>query len=344
MSFAIGIIGLPNVGKSTLFQALTKKQVAIAPFPFTTIDPNVAQIPIPDERLEKISKLIKPEKTTPALIEFIDIAGLVKGAHKGEGLGNQFLSYIQGCKALLEVVRGFENEEVEHPERTINPQRDIEIIKEELLQKDQKIVKKALENCQREVKAGKKEKEKLFLLLEKIAKGLEERKPIRELALTAEELPQIRKYQFLTAKPILYLLNVSSQALKASDFQGEIIDLKWELELSELSEKDLKEIKAQSLLDRIILKCYNLLGLITFYTIAGGKEVRAWIIKKGTKAQRAGREVHSDFEKKFIRAEVLPFQELIRVGSWKEAREKGLIKIVGKDYVVQDGDIIEFKI
>jgi len=344
MSLSIGIIGLPNVGKSTLFKALTKKQVAIASFPFTTIEPNIAPVPVPDERLEKISKVIKPEKTTPTFIEFVDIAGLVKGAHKGEGLGNQFLAHIQGCQALLEVVRGFKKEEITHIEKTINPKRDIEIVREELLRKDQKIIETALNHCQKEIKAGNKKAEKLLSLLEKIAKALSERKMIRELSLSSEELSQIRQYQFLTAKPILFLLNINSQSFKVSNFEGEIIDLKWEQELSELSEQELKEIRAQSLLDRIIIKCYNLLDLITFYTIVGLKEVRAWAVKRGTKPPQAGRKVHSDFEEKFIKAEVLPWQELIKTGSWQKAKEKGLVKTVGREYIIQDGDIIEFKI
>lgn len=346
MSFSIGIIGLPNVGKSTLFQALTKKQVAIGPFPFTTIKPNVARVPLPDQRLRAISKIVKPEKTTPTFVEFIDIAGLVKGAHRGEGLGNQFLAHLQACQLLLEVVRAFKQEEVINVEKTIDPERDIKIVEEELIQKDLKIAERAIEDYKKESKAGKKDREKLLPLLEKIIKNLKERRKIKELSLSLEELSQIRQYQFLTVKPIIYILNIDSSKPPSylQKFPGKAIDLKWEQELSALSEKELKEMKVHSLLDQVLLKCYNELGLITFYTIAGGKEVRAWRIKKGTKAPQAGGKVHSDFKEKFIRAEILPWQELLKAGSWKNAKEKGLVKTVGKEYVVQDGEIIEFKI
>jgi len=289
MSFSVGIVGLPNVGKSTLFKALTKRQVDIADYPFTTIDPNVGVIQVPDERLKKIAETVKPEKVTPTVIEFVDIAGLVKNAHRGEGLGNQFLAQIRNCDAILEVVKVFG----ENP----TPEEDIETIKIELEMKD-----------------------------------LESKSTVR----TQEEK------NLLSQKPIIYLYNTSNGEITKNGIVN--LNLKLEEEISELSEKEKKELGVQSQLDKLILACYNILDLITFYTITGGKETRAWTLKKGSKAPQAGGKVHSDFEEKFIRAEVIPWKSLIEAGSWPKAREKGWIKTVGKDYVMQDGDVIEFKI
>jgi hypothetical protein len=283
MSFSVGIVGLPNVGKSTLFKALTKKQVAIADYPFTTISPNVGVVAVPDERLEKIAQVIKPEKVTPTVIEFVDIAGLVKNAHKGEGLGNQFLAQIRNCDVILEVVKAFGDRPT--------PEDDIETIKIELEMKD-------LES---------KEKENL-----------------------------------LSKKPVIYLYNTSNGELTKNDIVN--LNLRMEEEISELSEEEKKELGIKSKLDQLILACYNILDLITFYTITGGKETRAWTLKKGATAPQAGGRVHSDFEENFIRAEVISWQKLVAAGDWQKAREKGWIRTVGKDYVVQDGDVIEFKI
>lgn len=287
MPLSIGIVGLPNAGKSTLFKALTRQQVDIAPYPFTTIKPNVGVLAVPDERLEKIAQIIKPEKVLPTVIEFIDIAGLVKGAHKGEGLGNQFLAQIRECDAILHVVRAFGESE--------SPEQDIEIVKTELELKD-------LES---------KEQENL-----------------------------------LSKKPVIYLFNIGdsrkSDLPRKSGFLA--LNLKMEEEISELSETEKKELNLASSLDQVILACYNILDLITFYTITGFKEARAWTIKNGASAPEAGNKVHSDFQNKFIKAEVLSFGNLVGEDGWNRAREKGLIKTVGKDYLVQDGDIIEFKI
>lgn len=286
MSFSVGIVGLPNVGKSTLFKALTKKQVDIADYPFTTIDPNVGTVPVPDERLEEISQVINPKKTTPTIIEFVDIAGLVKGAHKGEGLGNQFLAQIRNCQAIVLVLKAFSD--------NINPAEEAEIIKTELEMKD-------LES---------KEKENL-----------------------------------LSKKPIIYLLNTDGKTqIKSLDFEALTMNLKDEEGLSELSESEAQELAIDSKLDALIVNCYNILSLITFYTITGGQEARAWTIKQGEKAPAAGGIVHTDFAEKFIRAEVTPWQKLVEAGSWSKAREKGWLRTVGKDYIVQDGDVIEFKI
>ena len=294
MSFSIGITGLPNTGKSTLFRALTKKPVDIGPYPFTTIHPNFGIVQVPDERLEKIAEVIKPGKVTPTIIEFIDIAGLVKGSHKGEGLGNQFLAQIRNCDAIVEVVRAFEDPRVENTTGKIDPASDIETIRIELELKDME----------------SKEKENL-----------------------------------LSKKSVIYLLNINGKtSYQAPKTEHLAINLKDELEMFELSETEKKELGLKSQLDQLILSCYNVLDLITFYTITGGKETRAWTLKNGLTAPDAGGVVHTDFKEKFIRAEVVNWQKLVTANGWKEARERGWIQTVGRDYIVKDGDVIEFKI
>ena len=342
MSFSVGIVGLPNVGKSTLFKALTKKEVAISPRPFTTINPNFGQVAVPDERLEKVAEIIKPEKVTPTVIEFVDIAGLVKGAHKGEGLGNQFLAHIKNCDAILEVVRCFETPEVENVLGEINPGKEIEIVKVELLMKD-------LETLEGMIPKLEKRQDKKILkkieILKRIKEGVSEGKSMSEINLTLEEKLEIKEYQFLTQKPIFYILNTNgkSQCL-ISEIKHSVMNLKEEEEISELSEGEIKELRLKSQISLLIKACYDILDLITFFTVTGGKETRAWTVKRGKRAPQAGGVVHSDFEKKFIRAEVIFWQKLVEAGSWKCAREKGWLQIVGKDYIVQDGNVIEFKI
>jgi small GTP-binding protein len=282
MSFSVGIIGLPNSGKSTLFKALTKKQVDIADYPFTTIDPNIGTVAVPDQRLEKIAEIVKPEKVTPTVIKFVDIAGLVKDAHKGEGMGNQFLSHIRPCDAVIEVVRCFDEKN--------NPEESIEIIDNELKMKDQEIGDNVL-----------------------------------------------------SSKPKIYLFNIREKKDLAKLENSLTIDLKLEEEASELSPQEIKELDIQTKLDQLILTCYNGLNLITFFTITGGKETRAWTLEKGSDAITGAAKVHTDFSENFIKAEVISSEELIKIGSWSKAKELGKINLKGKEYIIQDGDVLEFK-
>jgi len=334
MSFSVGICGLPNVGKSTLFKVLTKREVKISPRPFTTISPNIGKIEVPDERLKKIAEIVKPEKVTPTQIEFIDVAGLIKGAHKGEGLGNQFLAHLRNCDAILEVIRCFEEEGVENVLGEINPQKEIEILETELLMKDLETLEKLVKE---KTKKGDKEAEILKKALEEVSKGKK----------LVNFLPQdiLKKYQFLTGKKFVYLLNINGKTKfeRPQNLDFLEINLKEEEEMIELSEKEREELGFQSKIENLIEKCYQVLDLVTFYTIAKGKEARAWTLKKGSSIIEAAEKIHSDF-KKFIKAEVLNFETFLKEGGWHKAKAEGKIKIVGKDYKVEDGDIIEFKI
>ena len=344
MSFSVGIVGLPNVGKSTLFKALTKKEVDIAAHPFTTIHPNVGIVTVPDERLEKIAEVIKPEKITPTIIEFVDIAGLVKGAHRGEGLGNQFLAHIRNCDAIMEIVRDFQSSQVEHVEGNIDPERDIETIKVELLMKDLETLENLLAKLEKDAKKGDKKVVRKFEIFKKVKEAVSRGKPIADLNLTDEEKAELKEFQLLTEKPTIYVLNIGNEQATRENLKAISFNLKMEEEISDLSESEIKELGLKSQLDQLILSCYNVLDLITFYTIKGGEETRAWTIRKGGRAPEAGGKVHSDFEEKFIRAEVIPWQKLAEASSWPKARELGWIKTVGRDYIVEDGDVIEFKI
>lgn len=350
--FSVGIIGLPNTGKSTLFKALTKIQVPISIYPFTTIDPNHGVVKIKDARLEKIQNLLRPQKTTPVLVEFVDVAGLVRGAHQGKGLGNQFLSFLGEVDLLLEVVRIFENEKVIHVERTMDPKRDIEIVRDEILARDKKIFLKFLENFKRRREFKEDEREIVQNFKEFFEKNLwvgdavekiekEKRERTRDLG---------KKLGLLSIKPIIYLFNISKEEFRERErleslFSPSLfLNLKQEEEILELTEKEKEELRIRSFLDDLVSVCYNELNLITFYTIKGGKEVRTYEIKKGGNILGAAEKVHSDFKERFVRAEVLNFKDFIKIGSWQEAREKGKIQVKGKDYIINDGDIIEFKI
>lgn len=336
MPFSIGIIGLPNVGKSTLFKVLTKKEVKIGSFPFTTIDPNVGKVALADKRLEKLSEIIKPERVIPPFLEFIDIAGLVKGAHKGEGLGNQFLSHIRECDAILEIVRDFKKKEVEHVEGDINPERDIKIIEEELLMKDLEQTEKALNKYKKVLK----EKERIEFL-EKAKSFLSKGISLRNIDFSEKEKKFLKEYNFLTAKPIFFVLNTDKEEFHRNEILK--INLKLEEEMLDLSEKERKELNLESKIDLLISQGYNILNLLTFYTIEKLKEIRGYLLSKEKNNILEGAEkVHSDFKKKFKRAEVIPFDEFIKNPFWEKLKREGEIKIVGKDYLIKDGDIVKF--
>ncbi len=354
MPLSIGIVGLPNVGKSTLFNAITKKRAEASNYPFCTIEPNVGVVEVPDGRLAKLAAVSRPKKIIPTVIEFTDIAGLVKGAHKGEGLGNKFLSHIRECDAICEVVREFENTDIVHVDGRIDPEGDRETINLELIFADLSTVEKRLAKVSKEAKSGDKETIKLKELLEKLKRELEDGKAIRGLELNEDEKKEVKKLNLLTVKPIIYVLNSNSDSSSTKEeeeslgWDGEIIRInaKLEEEIASLPEEEqaeyIKELGLnESGLDKLIKASYNLLGLITFFT-TGPDETRAWTIKRGDKAPAAAGVIHTDFEKGFIRAEVVNWEKFIEAGGEAKAKEKGLIRTEGKDYVVRDGDVCNF--
>lgn len=364
MSLSIGIVGLPNVGKSTLFRALTRKDILIANYPFATIDPSVGVVPVPDHRLDSLAQMSSSQKKVPAIVEFVDIAGLVKGASEGEGLGNQFLQHIREVDAIAEVVRMFDDEDIHHVAGGVDPRYDIEVIDLELVQADLQTVENRLERLVRDVRGGDKAAIAEKAALEKIAPVLKSGRPARIVALSDEELLAVRGLHLLTMKPILYVLNRKSGAVNIDAEGGQrwkelkdffeqsgasyvFVDAGVENDLSDVHTDEKADFRrelgvADDGLDDLIKGGYKLLDLISFFT-TGEDETRAWTIPRSSKAPDAGAAIHTDFRDKFIRADVIHWDTLLECGSWGKAREKGLVRSEGKEYVVEDGDVMEFK-
>jgi GTP-binding protein YchF len=359
----LGIVGLPNVGKSTLFNALTSAKALVANYPFATIEPNTGIVQVPDGRLETLAGLVGPERTVPAVVEFVDIAGLVKGASEGEGLGNQFLANIREVDAIVHVVRCFEDPDIQHVTGSVDPVRDREIINIELGLADLATVEKRLDKTTRVAKSGDPQAKLEQRLLEQVRDALAAGRPARSVIPTPDEAPVFRGFNLLTAKPVLYAANVGedeitggnrfvtalSAALEADREVAEVVTFsaKVEAELAELSPDDRTEFLGslgltESGLDRLAHAAYHLLGLQSYFT-AGEKEVRAWTVHRGDRAPAAAGVIHSDFEKGFIRAETVAYDDFVRAGGWKGAREQGLARAEGKEYVVQDGDVMLFR-
>jgi len=353
MPLSIGIVGLPNVGKSTLFNILTKKGVDASNYPFCTIEPNVGVVKVPDYRIEKLAEISKPAKIIYTTIEFVDIAGLVAGASKGEGLGNKFLAHIRECDAICEVVRDFKDHNIIHVDGKVDPESDKETINLELILADLGTVEKRLEKSRREIKSGNKEIIFQNEISERIFAHLESGKAVRDLEFTEEEMIFVKSLCLLTIKPMIYLLNVDEgyggeNILKAEKEEVIAVNVKMEEEIASLPEEEqaeyIKELGLeQSGLDKLIRSAYNILGLDTFFT-TGADETRAWTIKKGTKAPMAAGTIHTDFIKGFVRVETMSFDQFVAAGSEAKARELGTLRVEGKEYIVKDGDICNFLI
>lgn len=365
MSLSVGIVGLPNVGKSTLFNALTKKSVPAENYPFCTIDPAIGIVAVPDGRLHSLSKLSQSQETLPAVVEFVDIAGLVKGASKGEGLGNQFLSNIRETDLILEVVRIFEDSDVHHVAGVIDPVSDIETINYELIMADVETVVKRLNNLEKDLKRGDKTAQEEAALLTRVQTTLNEGRLANSIDLNEEELELIKSLHLLTIKPVLYACNRQNGAYNLDEQADErwqalveyfdrteaeylVIDAGIEHDLKDLDPEEKNEFRREygtqdSGVDALIRACYNRLGLISYFT-SGEKETRAWTVPQGSTGPEAGAAIHSDFRDKYIRAQVVTFDDLIECGSLKQARDEGKLRLEGREYIVRDGDVIEFKI
>ncbi|MDO8495787.1 MAG: redox-regulated ATPase YchF [bacterium] len=357
---SIGIVGLPNVGKSTLFKALTKKQIDISNYPFTTIDPTVGVVAVPDERLDILAKLSNSKKIVPTAIEFIDIAGLIKGAAEGEGLGNKFLANIREADAIAQVVRVFEDKNITHVHNKIDPKSDIEVIRAELILADLQTVEKRLEANARKLKSGDKDILLEQELLQKILDNFQKEIPVYQLDLNDKEWPIVDTLSLLTSKKTIFVFNASEEQVKngwkptpellqtMGPSEYVVLSANFELLISE-AEKEERDLYLSEMgltrsgLDELIISGYKLLNLIAFLT-TGEDETRAWTAPKGAFIPQASRAIHTDFEKLFIRAEVVNWQELVKAGSWGKARENGTLKLVGRDYIIQEGDVVEIKI
>jgi hypothetical protein len=351
MGISIGIVGLPNVGKSTLFNALTKNKAEASNYPFCTIDPNVGIVEVPDERLPQLAETVKTSKVIPAIVEFVDIAGIVAGASQGEGLGNKFLSHIRECDAIAEVVRDFNDSNVIHVSGDINPESDVETIKTELVLADLETMQRRVHSLEKEYRGDPKVKQELEFS-KKILQGLESGTPVRDIATSGDKEPVwLKSFQLLSSKPHIYIYNVGEEDenLKKQNSNDDVIyiNAKIEAELAELSDDERDEylielgIKEPGL-NLLVRKAYDLLDLQSFYT-AGEKEVRAWTIKKGSTAPMAAGVIHTDFEKGFIKADVVNWHDLVESGGWTGAREKGKVRLEGRDYICRDGDVMVFK-